>query len=45
MSAALLYEMVAFAVVVFLVFFLRPPAPRDESGHAPAQPRPAPAQA
>jgi fucose permease len=39
MSAALLYELAAFAVVVVLVFFLRPPAPRRESGHAPAQPR------
>jgi EmrB/QacA subfamily drug resistance transporter len=39
MSAALLYELAAFAVVVVLVSFLRPPAPRRESGHAPAQPR------
>jgi predicted MFS family arabinose efflux permease len=39
MSAALLYEMAAFAVVAVLVFFLKPPAPRPESGHAPARPR------
>jgi MFS family permease len=45
MSAALLYEMAAFAVVVLLVFFLRPPSPRHESGHAPAPPHQAPAEA
>jgi EmrB/QacA subfamily drug resistance transporter len=38
MSAALLYEMAAFAAVVLLVFFLRPPSLRHESGHAPAPP-------
>ena len=45
MSAALLYEMAAFAVVAGLVFFLRPPAPRRESGHGAAAASPVPAEA
>jgi MFS family permease len=44
MSAALLYEMAAFAVVAVLVFFLKPPAQRQEGGHGSAQPRPVTAE-
>jgi MFS family permease len=33
MSAALIYELAAFGLVVVLLFFFRPPAQRQESGH------------
>ena len=44
MASALLYEMAAFAVVAVLVFFLRPPAQRQESAHGAAAPSPVPVE-
>lgn len=44
LSAALIYETVAFALVVGLVFFMRPPAPHPQGGHGPAA-QPVPVEA
>ena len=44
MSAALIYEIAAFALVVVLLFFFRPPAPRHESGHGARRSQAGPAE-
>jgi EmrB/QacA subfamily drug resistance transporter len=44
MSAALVYEAVAFGLVVALILFMRPPAPHQKGGHGTEQARPVPAE-
>jgi EmrB/QacA subfamily drug resistance transporter len=44
MSAALIYEVVSFGLVIVLIFFARPPAPTKQGGHGTDQVRPVAAE-